>query len=208
VISTGGLALLAPVWLLLGLPTALHNALSAYEPQHSLGFHYHLPVVTACFVAAAVGVARLPSLGRIPRMVFVAWGVVALAVGVVGGIGNLEDEGRLNAAERQELERALERIPDDAPVAAAPLLLPQLSHRRELYSFPEPFVRIDWGGSLSEEELAERVDRIRFVALTGDTTVAEFDGDLGALYDQLLADGFVVVAESPVRNLRILERRG
>ena len=120
------------------------------------------------------------------------------------------DAGRFGSPERGRAAGAparLERIPDDAPVAAAPLLLPQLSHRRELYSFPEPFVRIDWGGSLSDEELAERAERVRFVALTGDTTVSEFDGDLGTVYEQLLADGFVVVAESPVRNFRLLERR-
>ena len=35
-LSTGSLALLAPSWLLLSLPTALHNALSAYGVQHDL----------------------------------------------------------------------------------------------------------------------------------------------------------------------------
>ncbi len=39
-VSTGCLALLAPSWLLLALPTALHNALSAYQPQHELVNHY------------------------------------------------------------------------------------------------------------------------------------------------------------------------
>ena len=62
-LSTGALALLAPTWLLLAVPSVAYNALSAYESQHDLVHHYHLGTITGLFIAAAVGVARLPSLG-------------------------------------------------------------------------------------------------------------------------------------------------
>ena len=68
VVATGGLALLAPLWLLLALPTAAHNALSAYEPQHLLSYHYHQLTMTGLFIAAALGVHRLQSAGRSLRV--------------------------------------------------------------------------------------------------------------------------------------------
>lgn len=206
-ISTGGLALLAPSWLLLALPTAAHNALSAYDPQHTLTHHYHLPVATAFFVAAALGVRRFDKLGRVARPLFAFGLVVAVAVSVIGGIARHDVSGRISSAERAELERALDRIPPDAPVAAAPHLLPHLSHRVEVYSFPEPFERIDWANSLSDAELAERAGRVRFVALTGVLKPVEYDAPIAPVVRRLLEEDFVVVASSPVRNLLILERR-
>jgi uncharacterized membrane protein len=207
--STGGLALLAPSWMLLALPTAAHNLLAAYEPQHTLNHHYHLPVLAAFFVASALGVSRLDGAGRRLRLAIAGGVATAVAIGVVGSVVGPHDfSGRLSAAERTELERALERIPGDAPVAAAPHLLPRLSHRKEVYSFPEPFVRIDWANSLSDEELAERARRVRFVALTGDIKPLEYKAEIAPIVQRLLAEDFVVVESSPVRNLLILERRG
>ena len=205
--STGGLALLAPSWIVLALPTAAHNALSAYETQHTLVHHYHLPVATALFVAAALGVSRLDAPGRLARPAIVAVILAASVIGLVEGAQRVGSADRMAAEDRSELERALEVIPPDAPVAASPYLLPRLSHRVDVYSFPEPFVRIDWGGSLSEEELAKRAGRIRFVALTGDIKPVEYKDEIGPIVERLLEDDFVVVESSPVANLLILERR-
>jgi uncharacterized membrane protein len=206
-ISTGGLALLAPSWILLALPTAAHNALSAYETQHSLVHHYHLPVATALFVAAALGVFRLGELGRFTRPLLVGGVAAAFAIGVLQGVDRQLDADRMSASDRRVLEQALEVIPDDAPVAAAPFLLPRLSHRVEVYSFPEPFVRIDWANSLTDVELAGRARRVRFVALTGGSKPVEYDESIVPVVERLLEEGFVVVRRSPVRDLLILERR-
>jgi uncharacterized membrane protein len=46
-VTTGGLCLLAPRWMLLGAPVLAHNLLSAYPPQQSLTTQYHLPIATA-----------------------------------------------------------------------------------------------------------------------------------------------------------------
>jgi uncharacterized membrane protein len=208
-VSTGGLALLAPSWLLLALPTAAHNALSAYYPQHTLTHHYHLPVATAFFVAAALGVRRLAELGRTARLSFALGLAVAVAVSVIGGIARYQDSSsdRLSSAESAEIESALERIPPDAPVAAAPYLLPRLSHRVEVYTFPEPFVRIDWANSLTDEELAERASRVQFVVLSGESKPLEYPAPIAPVVERLRAEGFVVAARSPVLDLVILERR-
>ena len=110
------------------------TSLSAYGPQHDLIHHYHLPVLTAAFIAAAMGVRRLDSVGRWARR-FVAVGVAAaVAAAVVGNVSQHSFSGRPNADERAEIRRALAHIPPDAPVAAAPVLLPHLSHReRDLH---------------------------------------------------------------------------
>ncbi len=85
-LSTAGLALLAPSWMLLAAPTALYNALSAYEPQQTLIHHYHLQTLTAVFVAAAIGSSRVGSPGRLGRRLAAVGIAGALAVAVAGGI--------------------------------------------------------------------------------------------------------------------------
>jgi len=205
--STGGLAVLAPLFLLLGLPAALHNMLSDYVPQHTLVYHYHLPVVTACFVAAAVGVSRVSSFGRTGRRVVAVWVAGAVVIAVIWGASVGDEAESVTRAEQEAFEHALERIPADASVAASVRLLSHLSHRQELYTFPEPFVRIDWGGSLSDVELAERARRVRFVAVTGSDKPVEYTGEIAPIVDRLLERDFEVVESSPVGDLLILERR-
>lgn len=56
---SGGLALLAPEVILLGLPLLLANLLSAYPAQYYGDFHYSAPVAVYFAAASAFGVARL-----------------------------------------------------------------------------------------------------------------------------------------------------
>ena len=207
VLSTSGLAFLAPAWILLSAPTILHNALSAYEPQHDLIHHYHVPVLTAVFIAAAIGAGRLNSLGLLGRRLVAVGIAVAVASALVGGVRQHSLSGRPSGDERAAIRRALDRIPPDVPVAAAPVLLPHLSHRVELYSLPEPFVRLDWGSPLTSEEYAERAARVRFVALAGGMQPTEFEGEIEDVHAQLLKQGFVEVANSRAGYIVILERR-
>jgi uncharacterized membrane protein len=162
-ISTGCLALLAPSWMLLSLPTALHNALSAYGVQHDLVHHYHLGTLTGLFVASAVGVGRLQRLSGRRRLPAYALAAVAALVAVGVGRSVHEPLGRTIPEEVTAIERALERIPEDAAVAATWSLVAHLSQRVEVYSLPEPFLSAEWGTSLTAAELAERAGRVRFV---------------------------------------------
>jgi len=203
-LSTGGLALLAPSWMLLSAPTVLHNALSAYVPQHDLVHHYHLPTVTGLFVAAAIGARRLGSLGR-PGRFAVSVGVAGAAViALVGGVMTHKLSGRVSGDQRAAIERALDGIPPEAPVAAAPSLLPHLSQRVEVYTFPEPFVQLDWGSPVTPDELRERAERVRFVAYSTNKPL-EYPGDIADVRDLLLRQGWVVVARAG--HVQILERR-
>lgn len=205
VISTGGLALLAPFWMLLSVPTAIVNALSAYDPQHDLLNHYHLSVLAGFFVAGAIGVGRLKSVGRAGQLAVAVSVAMVVPIALIGGVLTHDISGRVSKDERDAIERALDLIPPDAPVAAAPNLLPHLSHRVEVYSLPEPFIPIDWGGSLTPEEFAARAERVRFAAFVGRTKPREYPGDMAEVWDMLLREGFVPIALGP--HVQILERR-
>jgi uncharacterized membrane protein len=210
-LSTAGLALLAPSWILLAAPTTLYNALSAYTPQHDLAHHYHLGTVTGLFVAAAVGVHRLREVGRPARLALTAGLCVAAAVALLGGIRAHGLRGDAVDLEAAPTRRALDRIPAGVPVAATRTLLPHLSRRSEVYTLPEPFIRIDWGGSLTDAELAERAARVRYVAYAeGDQVGTFFTGQVGAetavpdVRPTLERLGFVVVAREG--TVEIFER--
>jgi uncharacterized membrane protein len=163
-LSTACLALLAPTWMLLALPTVAHNAFSAYAPQHDLLFHYHLGTLSALFIAAAVGVRRVDSLRRWARIAVGAAAIIAASIAVIGGRVVHESPIFVVPEQQAAARLALDRIPSTAPVAATLSLLPHLSRRVEVYSLPEPFSPVDWGSTLSPGEFARRARHVRFVA--------------------------------------------
>lgn len=195
-IATGGLALLAPLWMLVALPSAAHNALSAYEPQHLLSFHYHQLTMTGLFLAAAVGVRRLEQAGWPLRA---AAGVgIALAAVLAVAAGNWahahESEGvRLP---RDATRQALSLIPPDAPVTASTHLLPHLSQRVAVYPLPEPFVPLDSGSPLSEAEFAKRAERVAYAVYREGDLPVEYTGTPASVLAVLAYEGFEPVARA------------
>jgi len=204
-LSTGGLALLAPSWMLLAAPTAFHNALSWYLPQHDLLHHYHLLTLTGFFVAAAIGIRRLSSLRRPGRLAVTGLVVALVVFSVVAGVRIRGAPSFDSYIDPSETQRALERIPAGAAVASVPRVLPHLSRRSEVYLFPEPFVRLEWGSLLNAEEMARRADRVRFVVYAEIDLRRSFEGSARDVRQMLLREGFVVVASAG--PLQILERR-
>ncbi len=203
--STGGLSLLAPRWLLLAAPSALHNALSAHGPQHGVGHHYHVLTATGLFVAAAYGASRAPRLRRYARA-WLAGGIAAAGVvAVVGGVALHHTRLTKPTVDRVAARAALDLIPPDVPVAAAPRFQPHLSQRLELYTPPEPFIPIDWGSPLKAPDYAERAARVRYVILNEDDKLFEYDGDVLDVVPLLQTAGFVLVLHEG--QLRVYERR-
>jgi uncharacterized membrane protein len=196
VVATGALALLAPLWMLLALPTATHNALSAYEPQHLLSYHYHQLTMTALFIAAALGVHRLQSAGWRLR---VGAGVGIVAAGILAiGAGSWAHAHWTQGIRlpREPTSAALALIPSTVPVAASPHLLPQLSERVEVYTLPEPFLPFDAGSPLTDAEFAERARRVDYVAYRANDLPVEFHGTSGAVLALLEREGFVPIARA------------
>jgi uncharacterized membrane protein len=195
-VSTGGLALLAPLWMLLALPSAAHNALSAYEPQHLLSFHYHQLTMTGLFVAAAVGVRRLEAAGW--RLLGGAGAgiVVAAILAVAAGSWAHAHGSEGVRLPREPTSTVLSLVPPDAPVAASTHLLPHLSHRVEAYTLPEPFVPLGIGSPLTDAQLAKRAERVGYVLYRDGDLPVEYKGTAASVITLLEREGFEPVARA------------
>ncbi|MGH3002199.1 MAG: DUF2079 domain-containing protein [Gaiellaceae bacterium] len=171
VVCSGGLALLAPRFLALAIPGLAANFLSAYSYQHDLHFHYQLVPAAAFALASAcgAGVAARRLSGRARRGV-----ALVLFIGIAGAVAfspavrelRKERPAGLLAAKRH----ALSLVPAGVPVAAAPDLVPHLSHRRDIYQLPEPFFSRPGNGEYwSDAELERRSRAVRFVVIDLDS---------------------------------------
>jgi uncharacterized membrane protein len=171
VATTGGLCLLAPRWMLLGVPALAHNLLSAYGPQHGIWDHYHVPVAIGFAIASAAGVHRLAEAGPRRRLLAVAGVTLAVLVAPLG-VRQADDasswsQERIAALGGPDARRdALALVPEEVPLAASTRVTPHLAHRRELYTLPLPFFgREAVGSGWSEEELRRREATVRWVVL-------------------------------------------
>jgi uncharacterized membrane protein len=195
-VATGGLAVLAPLWMLLVLPTAAQNALSAYEPQHLLSFHYHQLTMTGLFIAAAMGVPRLQSAGRGLRLGAGTGVALAAILAVAAGSWAHAHSSEGIRLPRGPTRAILALIPADASVAASTHLLPQMSHRLEIYALPEPFIPLDIGSPLTKEEFAERARRVEYVVYREGDLSVEYPGTPESVLALLEREGFVAIARA------------
>jgi uncharacterized membrane protein len=151
--SVGWLALLAPGYLLLGLPVLAANVLSLYPGQYSGEQHYSAPLVPAFTIAAIYGMQRLGvwasrrfpegEAGHRGRSLMAAgfgawllgWSLVCQVRQGWTPLGRNFSWPQVTEHARL-LERFTTQIPPDAAVSTTPPLNPHLSHRRVIYQFP------------------------------------------------------------------------
>ena len=201
-LATGALALLAPSWMLLGVPALLHNALTANVFQHDLLHDDHIVVAASLFIAAAFGVRRLPELRHGRLLGAIALGGAAF-VALVAGLAQHDVWNQGQFLQRDAVRDGLARIPADASVAATIHLDPHLSQRGELYALPEPFLPWNWGSPLGAAEVRQKTATLDYVAY--------YDGDGPLPYVRralplLRKDGFVqIYARGP---MHVYERKG
>jgi uncharacterized membrane protein len=149
----GFAGLAAPLTLLLGLPQAFLNLVTNVPWTRTITFHYAALPFTAVTIASVEGVAFvLRRLGRwtgIALVAFVAgcavvttvaWGPSPVGHEYRHGIWPLEASPRLTSG-----RAALALVPGDASVSATYNLVPQLSERAEIYSFPNPWESRNFG---------------------------------------------------------------
>jgi predicted membrane protein DUF2079 len=105
--------------------------------------------------------------------------------------------------------RALELVPPDASVAAAPDLVAHLSHRRDVYQLPEPFfTRPDNGEYWSDAELARRRREVEFVVIDLDDLDPFPESQLRSLPPRLARAGFAqIFHDGDVRVFRRVAER-
>lgn len=144
-------SLLDPLTLLLGAPTMMINTLSAFDRQYFLDFyHYSAPVVPFVVVSGIRGTARLagwlaPRLAGAPALVREGGAVVAVVFAFGLSYHMLLGYTPLRlgfawprpAPHHQAAYDMLRLVPPDAPVSAQNSLVPHLSRREKIYTFPE-----------------------------------------------------------------------
>ena len=167
VLTTGGLCLLAPRWLLVAVPAAALNLLSAYDLQHTIQYHYWIVAAgpwpsPARSAPAASGRARartwlaLGGGGRVP----------ARAPLAPVGRARSARQIRFEWPHRADRQAVLDAIPDGARVAAPMHALSHLAEREHLYVVPEPLIAVrvgtEWGAAERERATERaRLHRLR-----------------------------------------------
>jgi uncharacterized membrane protein len=143
-------SLLAPLLLVPAVPQFFANILTNLNFFWSIQFHYAAIIVAFVAIASIDGVARLKSL-PLRRFAVGAVAAAALATSVAWGMSPISTQYRtgywaLDANVRQgELEAAIDEVPSGASVSATYNLVPHLSHREQIYTFPNPWFPLNWG---------------------------------------------------------------
>jgi uncharacterized membrane protein len=192
VVPFGFMPLLAPLVALIGVPQFLLDAVSDVEWTRVINHHYAALCVAALALATVEGVAFASRrFGRTARSVAP---VVVLAGAVFGTlawgpspIGDAYDKGFWppTVDTRIDAKRAaVALIPDGARVSATYGLVPQVSQRPEIYSFPNPWRSKNFGIDGSPRRSPHRVDW-----LLVDRAVVLPDPEASALLDSILASG-------------------
>ena len=194
VLTTGGLALLAPRWLLVAVPAAALNLLSAYDLQHTIAYHYWIVAAAAVGVAGAVGAGRVDDRSARTWLRIAAGAAVLLVVLSLQWTSAIVEQIRFEWPRRDDRQAVLDRIPDDARVAAPMQALPHLSEREHLYVVPEPLIPVRVGTEWTAADRARATAELDYIVFDprlkfwGSPTVAQVER-------AIVRRGFVVVFE-------------
>ncbi len=188
----GLLSFLSPGVLLIGLPQILINLLSVNSFTWEYRFHYAALPVLAFTIAMIEGLGKFR---RLPTRRF-ALGLIAvlgLCSVVVIGISPVSTHFRdghwpLAGNQRQQvMERALTLPGPDDTVSATYGFVPHLTHRHEIYEFPNPWIPYNWGVRNENQRSAESVEWL----VVNEWSIGEEDR---ALVDTIVAgEGWEVV---------------
>jgi uncharacterized membrane protein len=143
-------SLLAPLLLVPAVPQFFANILTNLNFFWSIQFHYAAIIVTFVAIASVDGVARLKG-DSLRRFGVGAVAAAALATSVAWGMSPISTQYRngywpLTENPRQGiLDAAVDSVPGDAAVAATYNIVPHLSHRDQIYTFPNPWFPLNWG---------------------------------------------------------------
>jgi uncharacterized membrane protein len=149
------LFLLSPLWIVPAVPALVANMLSDAQYMRSLDWHYQTSILPFFYFATVMTVAKWTKGGR-PLVAR----AVAAALVVAAVVTNLEwSKAPIDRAEVvlnlwkevqtdpkvAKIRAILDMIPPDARVSADYTMVPQLTHRKYVYMYPNPFRVSNWG---------------------------------------------------------------
>ncbi len=142
--------LLAPLLLVVGVPQAAVNVISAHGYTHDIHYHYTAIVVAAVFLATVEACARLGDRPSRQRFLVGLVAAAALAANVAWSpspVGVKFHSGIWASPQPKHVavRAALRQVPAGAGVSATYYLVPHLTHRVHIYEWPNPWVVTNWG---------------------------------------------------------------
>jgi uncharacterized membrane protein len=184
-LSSGGLAILYPLSLVMALPSLALNLFSRYAWMRSGGGHYSVTIVPFLVIAAIYGVdwAGKKIGKRANRQIgkWTMWQVIAVTLAGVGlvvalgyhyynGVAPLSRRFTLqpvgeHARRAQPFIDRINSLPPDVPISVSSGLYPHLSHRELVYLFPTisdaEFILLDATGPSSPASAGDHYQIVR-----------------------------------------------
>ncbi len=197
----GFLAWLAPGVLLVAIGPLLLNLFSGFGYQFDVRYHYSTLILPVIIVATILGVASAPRRNHAPLV-----GVVVAASLVCGYLWSPTPNGRVHpyiadptSTAVVSFEKAEALLPSDAVVSAYYGFVPQISHRDEVYVFPNPWKASYWGRFDKEGQRLPQADRVEYIFVR-----SNLDPDPKAVFDSI-SDEFETVYRDD--EVQLLKRR-
>jgi uncharacterized membrane protein len=139
----GGLPLGGPLQLTMALPQMLASVIGLSPYARMIRYQY-TSIMIAPIVIAAIEGGALAMRYRVGRWIVLPWLAVCMYVSNVAWspspLGANYDVAWAQPSARHDLIReAMKLIPDDASVTATYGILPHLSHREQIYDWPNPW---------------------------------------------------------------------
>ena len=178
-VPVAGLAFLAPGTLLLAVPALLENV------TNNQGYPYNIKYQYSAFVTAGIFLAVIEAIGRFRRRTlrFLLVGLVSVCV-VVSNVdwspSPLDSKVYLggywvltSSPQRRTLDEMIHMVPTTAVVSATYSEVPHLSHRDQIYTWPNPWLRSYYG--ISDTQPPEHPASVQYLVfdLTEITTTGQ-----------------------------------
>jgi uncharacterized membrane protein len=158
-VPVAGLSLLAPATLILILPTFLINVANNQGYPSQIKFQYTAFLAAGLFIALIEGLGRLRSVpaARLRAPLVGLLCAAALASNVAWSPSPLDTQAYHGGnwafspnATVQELAKMVRMVPAGAGVSATYAVVPHLSHRDQIYTWPNPWTRSYFGISATQ----------------------------------------------------------
>ena len=167
-LPVGFLSLLNPATLVISA-SLLINFISSWTYAHSIYYHHVASIIPFVFISLIFGLRRIKSkpLKIITILLLLSCSLISLYFispydVQLKNIKHIYDKlNNFNKVDEREIAiySLMAAIPKNASVSANHVFVPHLTHRNEIYLFPNPFKTHYWG-NLSEEVPLKYVDYI------------------------------------------------